>query len=127
MSVSFDIPPYSRPEPTKEVLDYVPLFALDLSKWSKPGGKEELVNDLRFAIEDVGFLFVVGHGIEDHEVLRQLSIGTPAFESASHSSISNLGFVGDAFFNLPIDVKREHPCDFANGKYVWSRSLLRLP
>lgn len=76
MTVTFNIPPYSRPAPTQEKLDYAPLSVVDLSKWDRPNGKEELVNDLRVAIQDVGFLFVVGHGIEDDEVLRQLSIGT---------------------------------------------------
>ncbi|EIM91330.1 Clavaminate synthase-like protein [Stereum hirsutum FP-91666 SS1] len=107
MTITFDIPPYSRPPPTKEELDYAPLSVVDLSKWDRPNGKEELVNDLRVAIEDVGFLFVVGHGIEDEEVLRQLSIG-------------------DAFFNLPLEVKRQHPCDFSVGNYFGYREPYQI-
>lgn len=72
------IEPYIRPEPTKEDLEYAPLAALDVSKvpdWNQPEGKKELVNDLRRAIEEVGFFYVVGHGIEDLDVRRQLALG----------------------------------------------------
>lgn len=72
------IEPYVRPEPTKEDLEYAPLAALDVSKvpdWNKSDGKEELVNDLRRAIEEVGFFYVVGHGIDDLDVRRQLALG----------------------------------------------------
>ncbi|ORY79788.1 Clavaminate synthase-like protein [Leucosporidium creatinivorum] len=97
--------PYVRPEPTKEDLEYAPLAALDVSKvpdWSKPEGKEELVNDLRRAIEEVGFFYVVGHGIKDLDVRRQLALG-------------------DAFFKQPLEKKLEHPCDFATGRYFGYR------
>ncbi|GAA5822147.1 hypothetical protein JCM11251_004872 [Rhodosporidiobolus azoricus] len=93
-----DLPPYERPPATKEKLDYVDLQVLDLAKWNQPGGKEQLVKDLSKAIENVGFLLVKGHGIEDDEVRRQLSIGK-------------------AFFEQPLKKKREHPCDFASGRY----------
>ncbi|GAA5895570.1 hypothetical protein JCM6882_000343 [Rhodosporidiobolus microsporus] len=97
-----ELPPYVRPPATKEKLDTVDLHTLDLSKLSQPGGKEELVNDLSKAIEKVGFLLVKGHGIEDEEVLRQLSIGK-------------------AFFELPLEEKRQHPCDFSIGHYFGYR------
>ncbi|GAA5854620.1 hypothetical protein JCM8547_004913 [Rhodosporidiobolus lusitaniae] len=93
-----DIPTYQRPPATKEQLDYVDLAVIDLSKWDKPGGKEELVEDLRRAIIDIGFLLVTGHGITDDEVLRQLSIG-------------------QEFFKLPLEEKRQHLCDFESGRY----------
>jgi soluble P-type ATPase len=78
MSSPYPIEPYIRPAPTRESLDFAPLAALDLSKvkdWSKSEGKEELVKDLRRAIEEVGFFYVVGHGIKDLDVRRQLALG----------------------------------------------------
>ncbi|GAA5994455.1 uncharacterized protein JCM10292_002074 [Rhodotorula paludigena] len=98
MSAAPELPPYSRPPATKEKLNHLSLASLDLSKFNQPGGKEELVDELRKAISEVGFLFVTGHGMEDDEVVRQLQIG-------------------NAFFDLPLEEKREHPCDFEQGKY----------
>lgn len=48
-----DIPTWKRPAPTQENLDYAELARIDLSKW--PDKKEELVEDLRFAVNEVGF------------------------------------------------------------------------
>ncbi|GAA6004856.1 hypothetical protein JCM10207_008429 [Rhodosporidiobolus poonsookiae] len=97
-----DLPPYQRPPATEEDLEYVDLALIDVSKFNQPGGKEQLVEDLRNAIEKLGFFLVVGHGIEDEEVLRQLSIG-------------------NAFFKLPLEEKRQHPCDFEVGNYFGYR------
>lgn len=126
MTITFDIPPYSRPPPTKEELNYAPLSVVDLSKWDRPNGKEELVNDLRVAIEDVGFLFVVGHGIEDDEVLRQLSIGSGPYCRDHCRLLKQCFLIGDAFFNLPLEVKRQHPCDFSVGKCVFFHIIPHL-
>lgn len=68
-----DFAPWVRPPPTAEQLDYAELASIDLSKW--PVRKTELLEDMRHAVHDVGFWFVVGHGISDREVVRQLSIG----------------------------------------------------
>ncbi|GAA6037780.1 hypothetical protein JCM8097_005030 [Rhodosporidiobolus ruineniae] len=97
-SVVPEIPPYERIPATEEDLDYVDLHVLDLAKLSKPGGQQELVEDLRKAIETVGFFLVKNSGIRDEDVLRQLSIG-------------------NAFFQRPLEEKLQHPCDFDNGKY----------
>ncbi|GAA5827757.1 hypothetical protein JCM11251_007659 [Rhodosporidiobolus azoricus] len=97
-----ELPIYERPPATKERLDLVELHTLDLSKLQQAGGKEELVKDLSRAIENVGFLLVKGHGIEDDEVRRQLAIGK-------------------AFFELPIEEKRQHPCNFEIGHYFGYR------
>lgn len=48
-----DIPTWQRPAPTTEKLDTVELARIDLGKW--PDKKEELVDDLRHAVTDVGF------------------------------------------------------------------------
>lgn len=72
-SAPSDIPAYQRPPATKSDLDYAQLASIDLSKW--PLKKDELLSDIRHAVNDVGFWFVVNTGITDEEVLRQLSIG----------------------------------------------------
>lgn len=102
MSASSSLPPYVRPAPTREELDYAPLAALDFAKFDEPGGKEELVAELRSAIETVGFFYVTNSGISDQEVLHQLAIG-------------------QAFFALPLEEKLKNPCDFTVGKYFGYR------
>lgn len=48
-----DIKPWTRPAPTQEPLDYAELARIDLAKW--PEKKSELVEDLRYAVNEVGF------------------------------------------------------------------------
>ncbi|GAA6046683.1 hypothetical protein JCM3770_003115 [Rhodotorula araucariae] len=105
MSSALDIPTWQRPAPTAEELDYVELARIDLSKW--PSRKAELVEDLRHAVTEVGFWAIENSGITDEEVIRQNSIG-------------------DAFLNLPLDEKRKHPCNFAEGNFFGYREGFRI-
>ena len=41
---------WSRPEPTKEDLDWAPLATIDLSKFDEPRGKQELAKQLYDAV-----------------------------------------------------------------------------
>ncbi|GAA5904018.1 hypothetical protein JCM8208_001764 [Rhodotorula glutinis] len=100
-----DIPTWRRPAPTTEKLDTVELARIDLGKW--PARKEELVDDLRHAVTDVGFWAVENAGISDDEVVRQMSIGS-------------------AFLDLPLDEKRKHPCNFAEGNFFGYRKGVRI-
>ncbi|GAA5962168.1 hypothetical protein JCM3765_003883 [Sporobolomyces pararoseus] len=104
-AATIEIPTWKRPEPTQEKLDYADLARIDLSKW--PDKKEELVEDLRFAVNEVGFWVVENTGISDEEVVRQLSIG-------------------NAFLDLPLGEKRKYPCDFKNGNFFGFREGFRL-
>ncbi|GAA6044217.1 hypothetical protein JCM8097_002266 [Rhodosporidiobolus ruineniae] len=104
-SILPEIPTWVRPEPTKEQLDYAELARIDLGKW--PAKKEELVEDLRHAVNNVGFWFVENHGITDEEVVRQMSIGS-------------------AFLDLPLEEKKKNPCDFKNGVFFGFREGFRL-
>ncbi|GAA5917184.1 hypothetical protein JCM6882_000544 [Rhodosporidiobolus microsporus] len=106
-SSALDIPVWERPAPTTEIPDseFAQLARIDLSKW--PDRKEELVEDLRHAVNEVGFWFVENTGISDEEVVRQLSIG-------------------DAFLNLPFEEKNKHPCNFKEGVFFGFREGFRL-
>lgn len=96
------IKPWSRPEPTRENIDWAPLVEIDLSHFDEPGGKQELAKQLYDAVTRVGFWVVVGHGIDDERVLRQFSIG-------------------NAFFKEPLEEKRSFACNFAEGEYFGYR------
>ncbi|KAF8584755.1 gibberellin 2-oxidase [Ramaria rubella] len=102
------IPPYTPPPPTKYTLDYAPLAIVDLSTFDRsPEDRALLARQLEDAVRNVGFWIVTGHGISDEEVNRQLSIGK-------------------AFFNTPLEDKREYAGDFANGSYMGYREQTRF-
>ncbi|KAL1599403.1 hypothetical protein SLS59_006421 [Nothophoma quercina] len=90
------VKPWSRPEETKEDLEWAPLTTIDLSRFDEPGGKQELAKQLYDAITRVGFWVVTGTGLDDERVLRQFSIG-------------------NTFFKEPLEEKRRFPCNFAEG------------
>ena len=107
------IPPYSRPKFTSTDLDWAPLsqfiqirirskvpdlrspVTIDISNFEKPERRRELAKELESAVNEVGFFVVVGHGITDEEVLRQLAIA-------------------NAFFHLPMEEKVKVPIDLEN-------------
>ncbi|KAF8584800.1 gibberellin 2-oxidase [Ramaria rubella] len=104
---NIDIPPYTPPPPTKYTLDYAPLAVIDLSTFDRsPEDRTSLAHQLEDAVRNVGFWVVTGHDISDEEVNRQLSIAK-------------------AFFNLPLEDKREYAGDFANGSYLGYRERTR--
>lgn len=96
------VKPWSRPQETKEDLDWAPLTTIDLSRFEEPGVKQELAKQLYDAITRVGFWVVTGTGIDDERVLRQFSIG-------------------NTFFKEPLEEKRKYPCNFAEGEYFGYR------
>ncbi|KAJ4987629.1 2OG-Fe(II)oxygenase superfamily protein [Stagonosporopsis vannaccii] len=96
------VKPWSRPQETKEDLDWAPLTNIDLSRFDEPGGKQDLAKQLYDAITRVGFWVVTGTGIDDERVLRQFSIG-------------------NTFFKEPLQEKRRFPCNFAEGEYFGYR------
>ncbi|KAI8314055.1 Aldehyde dehydrogenase [Colletotrichum sp. SAR11_59] len=96
------VKPWSRPQETKEDLDWAPLTTIDLSRFDEPGGKQDLAKQLYDAITRVGFWVVTGTGIDDERILRQFSIG-------------------NTFFKEPLNEKRRFPCNFAEGEYFGYR------
>jgi hypothetical protein len=96
------VKPWSRPQETKEDLEWAPLTTIDLSRFEEPGVKQELAKQLYDAITRVGFWVVTGTGIDDERVLRQFSIG-------------------NTFFKEPLEEKRQYPCNFAEGEYFGYR------
>lgn len=56
-------------------MDWAELVTLDLSKFDRPGGKEELVKELEHAVTHVGFFYVKNFNISQEEVDRQFALG----------------------------------------------------
>jgi hypothetical protein len=95
---TIDIPAYTPPLPTKYTLDYSPLAIIDISTFDRsPEDRVLLARQLDDAVHNVGFWIVIGHGISDDEVNRQLAIG-------------------QAFFKSPLDDRCEYTSDFARGR-----------
>jgi isopenicillin N synthase-like dioxygenase len=93
------VQPWTAHPETAADLEWAPLVIIDLGKFDAPGGKALLAQELKDAVKSWGFWTVVGTGIPQEDLDRQLSIG-------------------NGFFNLPLEEKRKVPCDFTVGKYV---------
>lgn len=97
---SATISPYEQVPETKEPLDWAELPTLDLSQFSKPGGKEALAAQLQYAAQNVGFFYVKNFGISQADVDRQFALGRE-------------------FYALPLEEKLKfHSAeDLARGEY----------
>lgn len=91
--------PWTEHPVTTESLDWAPLVIVDLAKFDTPHGKQELANELKDAVRRWGFWTVVGTGISQDQLDRQLDIG-------------------NTFFKLPLAEKQKVSCNFQEGKYV---------
>ncbi|KAK1973645.1 flavonol synthase [Colletotrichum cereale] len=63
-----------------------------------PGGKERLAIQLRDAVHQIGFFYVINYGLEQEAVDEQYAIG-------------------QELFKLPLEEKMKHIADLANGSY----------
>lgn len=85
------------PEETKHDLDWADLNVIDLSKFDT--AREELVEDLRDAVQKDGFWAVVGTGISQDEINEQFALGLRFFDE------------------YPLEDKRSQEVDFPAGNY----------
>ncbi|KAK8253660.1 hypothetical protein IWZ00DRAFT_522793 [Phyllosticta capitalensis] len=74
------ISPYKQVPETKADLDWAELVTLDLSTFDKPDGKAQLVDQLRYAAQHVGFFYVKNFGISQEEVDRQFALGREFYD-----------------------------------------------
>ncbi|KAK0121924.1 hypothetical protein ONS95_010199 [Cadophora gregata] len=92
------IPSYTQVPETSYDLDWADLATLDLSIFNDPGGKQALAAQLKNAIEQIGFFYIINFGVDQAEVDRQFAIGRE-------------------FFNLDIEEKLKYRADLENGGY----------
>ncbi|KAF7793433.1 hypothetical protein EIP86_004545 [Pleurotus ostreatoroseus] len=78
-------PRYEQPPVTKEDLDYADLAVIDLSKMNTPEGLAETVKQARDAMRDIGFFYVINHGISKEKHQRMTDIADLAFSKVSDS------------------------------------------
>ncbi|KAF5347205.1 hypothetical protein D9758_011097 [Tetrapyrgos nigripes] len=101
------VDPWIKPAPTNASLDWAPLQIIDLSKYDLPGGKEELVKELQDSVRHWGFWTIVGSGISQEQIDRQLSIA-------------------NTFFKLPLEEKRKVRADVSVGNNFGYREPTRF-
>ncbi|KAM0332521.1 hypothetical protein ACHAQA_002804 [Verticillium albo-atrum] len=65
---------YVQAPETTAALDWADLATLDLSKFDSPGGKQELAAELTKAISEVGFFYVVNHGLTSEDIDTQFAL-----------------------------------------------------
>ena len=79
-------------------MDWADFVTLDLSQFDAPGGKQKLANQLRDAVHQIGFFYVINFGLTQDEVDEQFALG-------------------QELFKLPLEEKMKHPADLAKGSY----------
>ncbi|KAI1608877.1 hypothetical protein EDD36DRAFT_95866 [Exophiala viscosa] len=92
------IPKWTQVAETQHELDWADLVTLDLSKFDKPNGKQELAAQLSDAVNRIGFFYITNFGLNQDEVDRQFSLCKQVFE-------------------LPTDEKIKYRADLENGGY----------
>lgn len=103
---TYPIPPFDRPVPTTEDLDWADLTELPLDLFYDPKGRAQLVESVKHALEvdDLGFWSVTNAGFSDEEIDHQFAIA-------------------QAFFNLPIEERKSNAIDAKNGGYLVYRAV----
>lgn len=79
-------------------MDWAELVTLDLSQFDVPGAKQRLANQLRDAVHQVGFFYIINYGLEHDVVDEQFAIG-------------------QELFKLPLEEKMKHVADIGEGSY----------
>ncbi|KAI0089615.1 hypothetical protein BDY19DRAFT_113838 [Irpex rosettiformis] len=74
-----DIPHYTPALPTNEELDYADLAIIDLAKAATPEGRAEQATKARDALREVGFFYVVNHGLSQTATERIFDIANVPF------------------------------------------------
>ncbi|KAL3294026.1 Clavaminate synthase-like protein [Colletotrichum asianum] len=75
-----EIPPWDKPDPTKEDLNWAELRTLDLSLLDgSPHQQAELVETTRLAIQKDGFLFVKNFGMTEEQLDRHFALAQYIF------------------------------------------------
>lgn len=98
------LPQYKQVAESSYDLDWADLVTLDLSKYDQVGGKQELANQLKNAVHNVGFFYITNFGLSQDEVDRQFAIGREVF-------------------SLPMEEKLKYRADLQNGNYNGYRPL----
>ncbi|KAM5354968.1 hypothetical protein ACJ41O_001614 [Fusarium nematophilum] len=79
--------PYVQAKETAEELEWADLATLDLSKFDKPGGKQELAVEFSKAIEEVGFFYVNNHGLSREDIDTQFALASSVLSLSNEEKL----------------------------------------
>ncbi|KAG2347243.1 Clavaminate synthase-like protein [Suillus weaverae] len=79
------VPHYVAAPPTKENLEYADLAIIDISKASSEEGRAALAIELREALLNFGFFYVVNHGYSQAQTARMFDIADVPFSAVTDS------------------------------------------
>jgi isopenicillin N synthase-like dioxygenase len=79
------VPHYVAAPPSKETLDYADLAIIDISKSDTEEGRAALAIEVREALLDYGFFYVVNHGYSQDQTDRIFDIADLPFSAVSDS------------------------------------------
>ncbi|KLO19631.1 Clavaminate synthase-like protein [Schizopora paradoxa] len=78
-----ELPIYKPPPPTQLDLEFADLAVIDLSKIATDEGRVELTEQVRRAMHEVGFFYVINHGYTIEQTNRIFAIAKTAFDGVS--------------------------------------------
>lgn len=83
---------------TRHQVDWAEFVTLDLSQFDTPGGKQKLASQLRDAVHQIGFFYVINYGLDQDVVDEQFAIA-------------------QELLRLPLEEKMKHVADIEKGSY----------
>ncbi|PWN88766.1 putative gibberellin 3-beta hydroxylase [Acaromyces ingoldii] len=91
------VAPWIPPRPTRETHNFAKLKSIDLSLMDSddPAVVDELINKVKIAIRDDGFLFLENYGVSLEQLHRQFSIAQYLYNNISEEDKSRLLFDPD--------------------------------
>ena len=73
------LPKYVQEKESTYDLDWASLVTLDMSQFDAPGGKQSLASQLKDAVHNVGFFYIINFGVPQEEIDEQFAIGKKIF------------------------------------------------
>ncbi|KAG7002005.1 hypothetical protein G7Y79_00029g063010 [Physcia stellaris] len=102
---------YVHPPATKLQLDYAEIPILDFGLLDLPQGKEKLVVQLKEAVEQTGFFYVVNFGLSQADIDRQFAIGKEVLDLPEHEKLQYRANLEDGDYNgyRPLGMIEQYP------------------
>ncbi|KAG6999439.1 acetyl-coenzyme A transferase nodX [Physcia stellaris] len=102
---------YVHPPATKLQLDYAEIPILDFGLLDLPRGKEKLVVQLKEAVEQTGFFYVVNFGLSQADIDRQFAIGKEVLDLPEHEKLQYRANLEDGDYNgyRPLGMIEQYP------------------